>query len=99
MPVTGMRAVSVRRPVLFSVRIVRSSGARGSTGLAVFMLGWCRPLGGECVIDRDAGTPGQGPVGELVNVPLGLARAGLPEQRGDLLERDAADAELRREGV
>jgi len=92
MPETGLRTVPVRRPVLFSVRTVRSSGARGRTGLAVFVLGWRRPAGGECVIDRDAGTPGQGPVGEPVNVPFGLARAGLPEQRGDLLERDAAGA-------
>jgi hypothetical protein len=73
MPVTGLRIVSVRRPVLFSVRKVRSFAARGGTGLAVYVLGGRGPAGGECVIDGGAGAPGQGLVGEPVNVAFGLA--------------------------
>jgi hypothetical protein len=81
------------------VREVRSPGAGGWADLAGTVLGKRRSDCGECVIDGGAGALGQGLVGEPVDVPLGLAGAGLPEQRGDLLERDASGAELRRERV
>jgi len=51
------------------------------------------------VIDCDTGTPGKELVGEPVNIAFGLAGAGLPEEHGDLPERDTAGIEQRREGV
>src|ERR1051326_3398261 len=99
MPESGLRTVSVRRPVLFSVRKVRSVRARGGTGRAVFVLGWREPVGGKCVIDGTTGAPDQGLVREPMNVAFGLAGAGLSEQRGDFPERDAVGIEQCREGV
>jgi hypothetical protein len=46
------------------------------------------------VINGGAGAPSQGLVGEPVDVSLGLAGAGLPEQRIDLREWNASGTEL-----
>jgi hypothetical protein len=86
-------------PVRFSVRKVRSLGARDGTGLAAYVPGRRWPAGGESVIDGDPGAPGQELVGEPVNVAFGLAGAGLSEQAGDFPEWDAAGIEQRREGM
>ena len=96
MPETGLRTVPVRRPVLIQVRKVRNPR---TSDLASTMRGPLRPGDGECVIDGGAGPLGQGLVGEPVDVPLGLAGAGLPEQRGDLLERDASGATGQRDSA
>ena len=99
MPGTGLGPFPVRRPVRFSVRKVRSLGARDGTALAAFVPGRRWPAGGESVIDGDPGAPGQELVGEPVNVAFGLAGAGLSEQAGEFPEWDAAGIEQRREGV